>query len=63
MGHMQAGCLDNFILYIIYCGFVGFKKKKNGKTTMSFFLSSCHYIEPHCFIVHIVDGSYKKTQS
>lgn len=27
---------------------------------MSFFLSSCHYIEPHCFIVHIVDGSYKK---
>lgn len=28
MGHMQTGCLDNFILYIIYCGFVGFKKKK-----------------------------------
>lgn len=31
MGHMQTGCLDNFILYIIYCGFVGFKKKKKWK--------------------------------
>lgn len=27
MGHMRTGCLDNFILYIIYCGFVGLKKK------------------------------------